>query len=93
MQEKYKNMSIFTIALNSYKMLFKNPEIGGRVVINFIISASGDVSSSKVQRTTMNNMEVETCVAEQIKKIKFPKPKGGGIVIVNYPFVFKAEKK
>ena len=73
--------------------LAKNPKLsGGRVVINFIISASGDVSSAKVQRTTLGNAEVEKCIAEQIKKIKFPKPKGGGIVIVNYPFKFKPEK-
>ena len=71
------------------KELKNNPKIAGRVLINFIISASGDVSSSKVQRTTLNNAELENCVAEQVKKIKFPKPKGGGIVIVNYPFTFK----
>ena len=74
------------------KELKNNPKIAGRVLINFIISASGDVSSSKVQRTTLNNAELENCVAGQVKKIKFPKPKGGGILIVNYPFVFKKEE-
>lgn len=73
--------------------LKKNPELAGRVVINFIISESGDVISSKVLRTTLGNAEVENCVAEQIKKIKFPAPKGGGIVIVTYPFTFKTEKE
>ena len=72
--------------------LKKNPNLAGRVVINFIISESGDVISAKVHRTTLGSAEVENCVAEQIKKIKFPKPKGG-IVIVTYPFVFKTEKK
>ena len=56
---------------------------------NFIVSATGAVSSSKVQRTTMGNATVESRVADQIKKIRFPAPQGGGIVIVNYPFVFK----
>lgn len=69
--------------------LKKNPGIAGRVVINFVISANGDVVSSKVQKTTLGNAEIENCIAEHIKKIKFPKPKGGGIVIVNYPFVLK----
>ena len=73
------------------KGLSKTPELAGRVVINFIISASGDVSSAKVQKTTMGNAEVEKCVAGVIKKIKFPKPKSDGIVIVNYPFVFNNE--
>lgn len=37
----------------------------------------------------MGNAQAEDCVARQIKKIRFPEPKGGGIVIVTYPFVFK----
>lgn len=71
------------------KELNKDPKLFGRIVINFIISGTGAVSSSKVNRTTMGNQNVESCVADQIKKIRFPSPKGGGIVIVNYPFVFK----
>ena len=33
--------------------------------------------------------EVERCIGAKIRTWKFPKPKGGGIVIVRYPFVFK----
>jgi len=71
------------------KELIKNRNLGGRIVFNFIIGEDGSVPVAKVSRTTMNNENVERCVADQIKKIKFPSPKGGGIVIVNYPFVFK----
>ncbi len=71
------------------KELNKDPKLFGKIVINFIIAKTGQVSSSKVQRSTMGNETVESCVADQIKKIRFPQPKGGGIVIVNYPFVFK----
>jgi hypothetical protein len=71
------------------KELNRDPKIFGKIVINFIISGTGRVSTSKVKRTTMGNKNVESCVARQIRKIHFPKPKGGGIVIVNYPFVFK----
>jgi TonB family protein len=75
------------------KELAKDPKLAGRVLVNFIISASGDVSSSKVLRTTLGNAEVENCVAEQIKKIKFPAPRGGGIVFVNHPFTFKNKEE
>ncbi len=71
------------------KELNKNPKLFGKIVVKFIISKTGKVSSSKVSRTTMGNQTVESCVARQIKKIRFPNPKGGGIVVVNYPFVFK----
>ena len=69
--------------------LKKNPEISGRIAVNFVISATGTVKSSKVERTTVENETVESCVADQIKKIQFPAPKGGGVVIVTYPFVFE----
>lgn len=87
--DSYVRKSVDEIKKCYENELVKDPKIAGRVVINFIISASGDVSSSKVQRTSMNNPKVEKCTAEVVKKIKFPKPKGGGIVIVNYPFLFK----
>ena len=70
------------------KELNKNSNLSGKIIINFVISETGSVISSKVQKTTMDNTAVESCVANQIKKIRFPAPQGGGIVIVNYPFVF-----
>ena len=71
------------------KELAKIPTLFGRIAIEFTIAKSGAVSKSRVKRTTMGNPTVEKCVASQIKKIRFPRPKGGGIVIVSYPFVFK----
>jgi len=71
------------------KELTKNSSLNGRIAINFIIDEDGSVPVAKIYSSTMNNKNVETCVADQIKKIQFPAPKGGGIVIVNYPFVFK----
>ena len=71
------------------KELAKNPNLFGRITITFIISGNGSVSTSKVNRTTMNSEPVENCVASAIKQIKFPPLKGGGIATINYPFVFK----
>ena len=90
--DSYVRKSVGEIRQCYENELAKDPKLAGRVLINFVISASGDVSSSKVLRTTLGNAEVEKCVAGVIKKIKFPKPKGGGIVFVNYPFVFNKKK-
>ena len=68
--------------------LKKDPKLIGKIAVKFIISATGAVKSSKVQGTTVENEAVESCVAEQIKKIQFPAPEGGGVVIVTYPFLF-----
>jgi hypothetical protein len=36
----------------------------------------------------MNDMNVESCVLRTIRRINFPRPDGGGEVIVTYPFLF-----
>jgi hypothetical protein len=67
-----------------------NPNLYGRVVVQFTIAATGQVVVSKVQSSTLNNGKVETCIAQAVRRWLFPKPKGGGIVIVSYPFVLRA---
>ncbi|MBX7113758.1 MAG: adventurous gliding motility protein GltG [Myxococcaceae bacterium] len=69
--------------------LTRSPKLGGKVSIKFVISASGSVAQSSVADSSMNNATVETCVAGRVRTWQFPKPKGGGVVIVTYPFVFK----
>ncbi len=70
------------------KQLRKDPKLRGEVKIKFTISAEGKVASARVTATTMWNVEVEDCVVDEVKTMVFPKPKGGGMVIVNYPFKF-----
>lgn len=73
------------------KELSKNPHLFGKVVVKFVIDKDGSVSSAITKATTLNNATVETCICERFKKMKFPAPKGGGIGIVSYPFVFAME--
>src|SRR3954462_13008109 len=35
----------------------------------------------------MGNARVENCTVQAVRRWEFPKPMGGGIVIVSYPFV------
>ncbi len=65
-----------------------NPDLYGRVVINFSIMGNGQVAASKVERSTMKNVRVESCVTRAVRRWLFPKPKNGGVVVVSYPFVF-----
>ncbi|MHB8878549.1 MAG: adventurous gliding motility protein GltG [Myxococcaceae bacterium] len=69
--------------------LTRFPKLNGKVAVKFVISASGSVASSSVAQSTANNAELETCVAGRVRTWQFPKPKGGGVVIVTYPFLFK----
>jgi TonB family protein len=72
------------------KELMHKQDLYGRVMIQFTISGTGQVVASVVQQSTMNNPNVEQCIAQAVRRWEFPKPQGGGIVIVSYPFVLKA---
>ncbi len=66
--------------------LTKNPNLQGRVAINFVITGTGKVGSAVVQESTLKDKSVGNCIAKAVKRWKFPKPRGGGNVIVTYPF-------
>ena len=38
--------------------------------------------------STVGSKAVDSCVVSRFYKMQFPEPKGGGIVIVSYPFIF-----
>jgi hypothetical protein len=68
------------------KQLLVKPDLEGTVQTQFFISPNGTVSSSQA---TGVHTEVASCIAQVIKNIEFPKPKGGGGVQVTYPFSFR----
>jgi TonB family protein len=65
------------------------PNLEGKVVVKFLINGEGRVSQSNVTSSTAGNAELETCVAGRVRLLEFPHPKGGGVVVVSYPFLFK----
>jgi hypothetical protein len=73
------------------KELNKNPKLFGKMVVKFVIAKDGSVSSSSTKTSTMKNPIVENCIHSRFMRMRFPQPKGGGIVIVSYPFVFNSQ--
>ena len=69
--------------------LARFPNLKGKVAVKFVISAVGSVASSQVAQSTAGNGELEMCVAGRVRTWVFPKPKGGGVVVVTYPFLFQ----
>jgi TonB family protein len=65
----------------------KRPGLGGRIMVQFTISGTGQVISSVLQSSTMGNVRVESCTVQAVRRWDFPAPLGGGLVIVSYPFV------
>lgn len=70
--------------------LNSRPDLAGRVVIRFIISPTGAVQNAVRQSSSLNNQRVENCIAGAVRRWTFPAPDGGGVVIVNYPFVLNS---
>jgi len=68
--------------------LTKNPSLSGKIVVKFVIAKDGTVSSATTKSSTMGNPAVESCINGRFMRFQFPEPKGGGIVIVSYPFMF-----
>jgi len=71
--------------------LTKSPELSGKIVVKFVVARDGTVSSATTKSTTMHNEAVEDCINARFMRMSFPKPEGGGIVIVSYPIVFSVE--
>jgi hypothetical protein len=69
--------------------LRRTPGISGKVTMKWVINDEGKVAQAATAQTEMNNANVESCLAARIKGWVFPRPKGGGIAVVNYPFRFK----
>ncbi len=75
------------------KGLQKNPGLSGRVEVEvkIVIAATGKVSQATVETSSLNDEAVEQCLADRFRRLQFPEPDGGGIVIVRYPLVFTAQ--
>jgi uncharacterized protein YfaS (alpha-2-macroglobulin family) len=68
--------------------LRRNPSLAGNLVVRFTIAPDGSVSDARIKSSTIGSAPVEACVVERFRKLTFTEPKGGGVVIVSYPFLF-----
>ena len=66
-----------------------NPSLQGVYEPRFVINSSGRVSTIASRRNTLRDAKVAGCINNAIKKWQFPKPKGGTLVQVEYPFHLK----
>ncbi len=71
------------------ELMKSNKTLSGKIKAEWTVTTSGRVRGAKVKLNTLGNQKVASCVLKEIKKIKFPKPKGGEVVIV-YPFIFSS---
>ncbi len=70
--------------------LADDPGLGGRVSVNWTIGLDGRVQSASVTENSLGNRNVESCILREARRMRFDQP-DGGIVVVTYPFTFRAE--
>lgn len=70
------------------QLLQRSPSANGKIKVNFTIGADGRVSASSIQSDTIGDAVMAGCVTGKVARWKFPNPRGGQSVTVNYPFVF-----
>lgn len=58
----------------------------GRVLLRFVIDVRGAVESTEIVEQPAGREAVGRCLAEAVRRWRFPAPRGNGIVEVTYPF-------
>ncbi len=69
--------------------LVTRPELAGRVAVRFVIGESGAVTESTITESEVDG-DVADCVAGRVALMPFPSPGPGAMLVVSYPFVFRA---
>lgn len=69
--------------------LNQEPDLQGKVAVLFTIDPAGSVSDALVAESTIGSNNVEACIVRRIRRWHFPEPRGGGVVSVNFPWLFR----
>ena len=70
--------------------LARDPNLKGRVAVQFTIGATGKVSSAVVAESDLKDSSVGACISQAVRRWSFPKPASGGAAMVTYPFILQA---
>ncbi len=73
------------------QQLTVNPRLQGKVSIKWVINGDGTVSNAQIDRfgTTLEDGKLHECMMARITSWQFPKPKGGGIAVITYPWILR----
>jgi len=74
------------------QQLALNPKLSGKVSIKWVINGDGSATSAQVDAsaTTLVDAKVHQCMMTRIMSWEFPKPKGGGIAVITYPWILRS---
>ena len=70
--------------------LTKNPNIVGKIVLEWEIVNTGKMRNAKVKSSDVGNGALAECIINRLRVLKFPDPGPNEIAKVAFPFVFEA---
>ena len=74
---------------NCYEsQLTRHPALEGRIVVNWTIDFDGTVSRRAIEANTTDSRELAQCLLQEVRRMRFPEP-DGGLVVVAFPFTFQ----
>lgn len=72
------------------KSLKSLPKLSGKLVVEVVIGPNGRVREARAKENTLEDATTVRCILRMVKRMRFPKPAGGGEVKVSFPFIFRS---
>jgi TonB family protein len=69
------------------------PDLEGVVVVEMTVDKDGKVQKTSKLESTTKHDPVDACILAAVGKWQFPKPEGGGNVVIAYPFKLQRGSK
>lgn len=63
----------------------KDPDLHGRLVAEYRIGLDGEIMTASIEKSSVDDRAVETCIVGTIRRMQY-EPPVGGICIIEYPF-------
>lgn len=70
------------------RQLRANPDLAGKVTIEFTVEQSGDVVNARATENTTRDERVASCIVGTVSRLRFDPAPTDASVTLNYPFVF-----
>lgn len=71
--------------------LQSNRRLGGKLTLAFTILPNGSVHNARCMNSTLGDADLERCISNKMARWRFPSPKDGGLVEVQYPLILKTQ--
>ncbi len=86
--QKAINKKLYRLTYCYEKALLRKPNLSGIIKIQWTIKRNRKVKGTKIVSSQMKDSKLHKCLMKEIRKIRFPAPKGGDATVI-YPFKFK----